>query len=123
MKKQVLTLKFVTPKAHCSDIEVVVQELVTSTPKGKYFSLVALESIAGMLCSSILHGALVHGLRATAARACCASQAHYASGFCHSMYSVVVSSMLCDSICSFHRADYLSYWFVAMMAILLLGFN
>jgi hypothetical protein len=62
------SVKFVTPKVHCSDLDVVVQELVTSPPKGKCFSLVALESIADMLCSTILHGALDHGLRATAVR-------------------------------------------------------
>jgi hypothetical protein len=62
-------------------------------PKVNVFLFVALESIADMLCSSILHGALGHGLRATAVSACCASQSHYASGFCHSMCSVVVSSM------------------------------
>jgi hypothetical protein len=51
MKKQVLgifipnfmlyasSVKFVTPKAHCSDLDIVVQELVTSPPKGKCFSL------------------------------------------------------------------------------------
>jgi hypothetical protein len=62
-------------------------------PKVNVFLFVALESIADMLCSSVLHGALGHGLRATAVSACCASQSHYASGFCRSMCSVVVSSM------------------------------
>jgi hypothetical protein len=61
-------------------------------PKVNVFLFIALESIADMLRSSILHGALGHGLHATAVSACCASQAHYASGFCR-ICSVVVLSM------------------------------
>jgi hypothetical protein len=81
------------PRPTAVTLKSLFRRLSHHHPKVNVFLFAALESIADMLCSSILHGALGHGLRVTAVSACCASQAHYASGFCRSMCSVVVSSM------------------------------